>query len=358
MKKIILLLVLLIFIAGCTGPRTIKNEIPANNVQENPISQQVNTTPPPVVINESMPLIKKEEQTKPTNSTSLINKPIPLTEKEEQTKICTPLLTDTSPRNLKIFDAHVHMTQDYDSNFVISEMDKAGVSMALLYPNGKDTDLTSLDYMAQHPGRFSTFVAFTNPNDQHLVDYTKTQLNTGKFTGIGEINLRYYSGQSYSPPPTVYIPPDTSLILQLVDLSATYHVPLSFHFVPDDPVANAALERMFSHNKDATFIWCHLGFNNMPLNVDTLNDYLLRYPNLYFDTAGIQNMMSDPDQLNSNWRGVFINQTNGYLNAEWKQFFETWNTRIINYRSGARAIFRREKALRICQRFRQVHRRI
>jgi len=242
---------------------------------------------------------------------------------------CAPLLTDTSPDNLKLFDAHVHMTSDYTSAFVISEMDQARVGMALLYPDGKSDDQTSLDYMSQYPGRFSSFVAYKHTDDPHFIDYVKTQLNTGKFTGIGEINLRYYSGSSYTPPPTAYIVPDSPLILQLVDLSAAYDVPISFHFVPDDPDANAAFERMLNRNKNATFLWCHLGFNNMPLNADTLNGYLLRYPNLFFDTAGIQNMMSEPGELGSNWRGVLVNQSDGHLNAQWKQLFETWNARIL-----------------------------
>lgn len=99
--------------------------------------------------------------------------------------------------------------------------------------------------------------------------------------------------------------------------------------MPDNPAANAALERMLSSNKDATFIWAHLGFNNMPLNSATLNDYLLRYPNLYFDTAGMQNMQNPPPQPNSNW-GVLVDESdNGRLHKEWKQFFETWNSRIL-----------------------------
>jgi hypothetical protein len=86
---------------------------------------------------------------------------------------------------------------------------------------------------------------------------------------------------------------------------------------------------MLSHNKDAIPIWCHLGFNNLPLNHTVLNDYLLRYPNLYFDTAGIQNMQNPLPQPNSNWALLANQSNNGRLNEEWKQFFETWNSRIL-----------------------------
>ncbi|OGG69188.1 hypothetical protein A3F27_02390 [Candidatus Kaiserbacteria bacterium RIFCSPHIGHO2_12_FULL_53_13] len=68
----------------------------------------------------------------------------------------------------------------------------------------------------------------------------------------------------------------------------------------------------------------------MPLNSATLSDYLLRYPHLYFDTAGIQNMQQDPaPQANSNWWMLTSQADNGQLNKEWRQFFETWNSRIL-----------------------------
>ncbi|MDP3697719.1 MAG: hypothetical protein Q8R55_06970, partial [Candidatus Taylorbacteria bacterium] len=152
---------------------------------------------------------------------------------------------------------------------------------------------------------------------------------TGKFYGIGETNLRLSDKNGNVSTPDLYVVPDTPLWLQLVDLSARYNVPISFHFVPEDAVANAAFERMLSHNKDAILLWAHLGFNQMVLNSATLNDFLLRYPNLYFDTAGIQNMQRPLPQFNSNWARLADQSNNGKLNEEWKRFFETWNARIL-----------------------------
>ncbi len=243
----------------------------------------------------------------------------------------TPNISCTSPTDtghMDIFDSHVHTNSKVSMSQIISEMDKAGVSVANLYSG-------TLDTTSQYPGRFITFVDTPDSppswfaQGQSFLTSAEAQLKTGKFYGIGETNLRYYSGKIISPP-TAYVPADSQIWLQLVDLSAQYHVPISFHFVPDDTTANAAFERMLSHNKDATLIWAHLGFNNMPLNSATLNDYLLRYPHLYFDTAGIQNMQQDPaPQANSNWWMLTSQADNGRLNKEWRQFFETWNSRIL-----------------------------
>ncbi len=250
---------------------------------------------------------------------------------------CNPQLADTSMPDLALFDAHTHITPSYNAGFVVSEMNNAGVEIANLYPIAGDTDSTSQSFVAQYPGRFVTFVSLPDypQNSQWLKDgeayvsYVKAQLETGKFYGIGEVNLRYYDNASYTPPPAIYVPPDNELMLQIVNLSATYHVPISFHFVPDNSTDNVALQHMLSYNKNATFIWAHLGFNNMPLNISTLNDYLLRYPNLYLDTAGIQNMMNEPPGApNSNWN-IIVNQNSGRLNPAWQHFFDTWNSRIL-----------------------------
>ena len=248
----------------------------------------------------------------------------------------TPNILCTSPTDTKhmdIFDSHAHIGPKVSASQMISKMDKAGVSVTNIY--GEES--RSLEAISTYPNRFITFV---DPSDspqpstwlnqgQSFVKSAEAQLKTGKFYGIGEANLRYYSGKLI-PPPTIYVPADTPAWLQLVDLSAQYHVPISFHFVPDDTAANAAFERMLSHNKDAILIWAHLGFNNMPLNSAILSDFLLRYPHLYFDTAGIQNMQQDPaPQANSNWWMLTSQADNGQLNEEWRQFFETWNSRIL-----------------------------
>jgi hypothetical protein len=251
----------------------------------------------------------------------------------------TTNISCTSPadtRYMDIFDSHVHIMTQVSTSQIISEMDKAGVSVSLLYPIDGNDDSSSLEAISKYPGRFITFVDTPDSpqpstwltQGQTFLTFAEAQLKTGKFYGIGETNLRYYSGE-ITPPPTVYVSPDTSLWLQLVDLSAKYHVPTSFHFVPDDPVANAAFEKMLSHNKDAILIWAHLGFNNMPLNSATLNDFLLRYPNLYFDTAGIQNMQNPLPQSNSNWARLADQSNSGQLKEEWRKFFETWNSRIL-----------------------------
>jgi hypothetical protein len=242
----------------------------------------------------------------------------------------------TDTEHMDMFDSHVHIMSDVGASQAITEMNKAGVSMALLYPIDGYDDSNSLAAMSQYPGRFAAFVDTPDSPEpatwftqgQAFTAFADAQMRTGNFCGIGETNLRYYGSADVVPPPDIYVPPDDPLWLRLVDMAAQYHVPISFHFIPDDATANAALERMMSHNSGATLIWCHLGFNNMTLDSSALNDYLLRYPNLYFDTAGIQNMQNPPPQPNSNWAAI-ANQSDGRLNEEWRQFFETWNSRIL-----------------------------
>ncbi|MDP3934926.1 MAG: hypothetical protein Q8Q46_01760 [Candidatus Giovannonibacteria bacterium] len=257
------------------------------------------------------------EQTKQTNQSTA-----PKTSAEANISCASP--TDTS--RMDIFDSHVHMSSTVDAPRMILEMNKAGVSVANLYSDASH----ALEAISQYPGRFITFVDTPEPPNpsawltqgQAFITSTESQLKTGKFYGVGETNLRLSDKNGNVSTPDVYVVPDTPLWLQLVDLSARYHVPISFHFVPEDTAANAAFERMLNHNKNATLIWAHLGFNQMALESATLSNYLLRYPHLYFDTAGIQNMQKS----GANWDKLM---PNGQLDKDWKKFFETWNSRIL-----------------------------
>jgi len=325
---LILAITSVIFICGCAkqGPSTSNENVSAE-------TQNVTVTP-----NVSTELPNENVTINNTNVTTNVSTGGPNVTAPPNVTI-TPITPDnscidqpTDTEHMDIFDSHVHIPSTLSAAQMISEMDAAGVSMSLLY-----TDASSaFDAISKYPGRFITFADTPDTPEpstwltqgQAFVRSAENQLKTGKYYGIGEANLRYYSGE-ITPPPTVYVPADTSIWLDLVDLSARYHVPISFHFVPDDTVANAAFERMMNHNKDAIPIWCHLGFNNLPLNSTELNNYLLRYPNLYFDTAGIQNMQNPLPQSNSNWALLANQSNNGKLIEEWKRFFETWNARIL-----------------------------
>ncbi len=299
---------------------------PSSNEKSSITAEQTN--PQTTETSESIDKPVAPKETAPAATKPPVSSPAPTPEIS-----CT---TPTDTARMDIFDSHVHIMTKVSTSQIISEMNKAGVSMANLYPIDGDDDSSSLKAISQYPGRFVTFVDTPDSpqpstwltQGQAFVTFAETQLKTGKFYGIGETNLRYYSGE-ITPPPTVFVPADTPIWLQLVDLSAQYHVPISFHFVPDDNAANTAFEKMLGHNKNAILIWAHLGFNNMPLNSVTLNDFLLRYPHLYFDTAGIQNMQKPLPLSNSNWARLADQSNNGQLKAEWKRFFETWNSRIL-----------------------------
>ena len=275
---------------------------------------------------------------------------------------CKSQSAETGPSAL--FDSHVHISSKVSISQIISEMDKAGVSVANLYSG-------TLENSSQYPGRFITFVDTPDSpqpstwltQGQAFVTAAEAKLKTGKYYGIGEANLRYFGGTNYPPgTPDINVSPDNPIWLELVDLSAKYQVPISFHFVPDDVTSNVAFEKMLNHNKDAIIIWAHLGFNNLMFNSTTLNDFLLRYPHLFFDTAGIQGMQNPISEPNSNWTRITNPSTGqggqnqgpsqsqvpgqsqgpsqgpssqgqdtgqGQANEEWKKFFETWNTRIM-----------------------------
>lgn len=330
---LILIIGALIAVAGggmyFSGQSAKLNNKPAPEAQTTQTPSSGETSFAPVEQPEQNAVSKTPAQT----TTNIPTKQIPASTGATPSTLLTPEISCTSPTDtshMDIFDSHAHITPKVSAPQIISEMDKAGVSVTNLYS-------VSLDTVSQYPGRFIAFVDTPDspPNwlsqGQSFLTSAEAQLKTGKYYGVGETNLRYYTGNGGAiiPPPAIYVAPDTPLWLELVDLSAQYHVPISFHFVPDDATANAAFEKMLSHNKDATLIWAHLGFNNMTLNSTTLSGYLLRHPNLYFDTAGVQNMQNPLSQPNSNWARLADQSNNGRLNEEWRKFFETWNSRVL-----------------------------
>ena len=240
---------------------------------------------------------------------------------------CPSDLPDAS--QMDVIDAHAHITPQVSVPQVIAHMNAAGVSVVNLYGTGAAAT-------APYPGRFITFVDTPDgppptgwvQRGQAFVTQADADLSTGRYSGIGETNLRYYRSPDHGPRPDISVAPDNPIWLQLVNLAARYHVPISFHWVPDDPAANAGFDTMLGANADATMIWAHLGFSEWPLDKGMLTDYLLRHPNLYLDTATLHQMRNDPPRLGANW-WVLADRASGRSTDEWRQFFETWNSRIL-----------------------------
>jgi len=111
---------------------------------------------------------------------------------QQSNNSCTSQYTDTE--HMDIFDSHAHIMKKVSASQIISEMNKAGVSVLNLYPIDGDNDSSSLEAISQYPGRFIAFVDTPDSpqlgtwltQGQAFVDFAQQQLSTGKFSGIGK----------------------------------------------------------------------------------------------------------------------------------------------------------------------------
>lgn len=163
---------------------------------------------------------------------------------------------------MKLIDAHILIscTNDSDCSVIeqrlLSEMDKEGVERAVIEDDFRTTpevDTMLLRIAERHPGRFIPFFSGFKPNDSSSIAYVKSQLDTGRWKGIGKIIFRH-SGMkdSYSP--------NHSVMHEIYKLADQYDKPVHFHTEPaahpDGCKAGVKeLTDVLERHTNVTFIW-------------------------------------------------------------------------------------------------------
>jgi parallel beta-helix repeat protein len=176
-----------------------------------------------------------------------------------------------------LIDAHVHLPCGNEADCavfesqLIEEINKAGVVKAILEDNFRITpegDELVLGIAERHPDRIIPFFSGFEPNDPNAVDYVRAQLDSGKWSGIGEILFRHSDAHA------TYKPNDPAMF-QIYDLAEQYNVPVHFHHQPsymtnyEDGISE--IREVLEAYPNVTFIW-HVCYEAGELAKD--------YPNL------------------------------------------------------------------------------
>lgn len=118
--------------------------------------------------------------------------------------------------------------------------------------------------------------------------------------GFGEMAAEHFSlSKDDDHHPYLSAPPDHPLFLLLADIAAEHGVPIDLHMEaiereqplpsrlksPPNPKTLApnieAFERLLAHNRKATIVWCHAGWNNTPdRDAELVGRLLEAHPNL------------------------------------------------------------------------------
>jgi hypothetical protein len=185
-------------------------------------------------------------------------------------------------------------------------MNTNNISRMVLFDQGAEGDWATIVFL-RHRDRFNLF--FTKfcyngracytaehidvPRDPNLVKRVKTALDSGLYTGIGELSLRHSPGPC-CPWGETRIPVDHPRLLGLYDLLASRGLPIIIHDELSYQTPShqwrlnqslmAELERALDHNNSTIIILAH-GSDLVPYDPMTLLNLMQRHSNLYADLS-------------------------------------------------------------------------
>ena len=245
--------------------------------------------------------------------------------------IAVALATPADAQPLTI-DTHVHVDgrlerrgeADWDgaARRALERMDEAGIRLSLALPPPQPVNFPypfDCDDYAQRLRRFGRFGVIcgggtinpaiyegaTRPLDAAMTQRLETLVGRYASMGavaIGELAVQHFS---FNPRhPYLALSPDHPAFLKLADLAAARHLPLVLHMelsrggfdMPENlrrlsqqnplRIADnlAAFERLLAHNRQATIVWSHFGWDNTgQRDGQVMRELLARHPNLYAD---------------------------------------------------------------------------
>ncbi len=234
---------------------------------------------------------------------------------------------------LSVVDTHNHLfgrfgapgrpaVIDYDgaARRALETMDRLGIRTLLILPPPFSLDPVhpyDADDLAavvrRHPGRFAFLAGGgslnvmiqeavrdggVSPASARAFDRRARAILAAGAVGFGELTAEHLSMNPRHP--YIWAPPDHPLFLRLADIAAEARVPIDLHMeavaearrppgrlaAPPNPARLTpnitAFERLLAHNRGASIIWSHAGWDNTgQRTVDLSRRLLAAHPNLY-----------------------------------------------------------------------------
>lgn len=164
-------------------------------------------------------------------------------------------------------------------------------------------------------------IPFLGVNQVHTItrqflQYADGQLDTGKFRGIGELNVRHYERHGKTPGGTAFetsdrtLPMDSPGVLDLMCLAAKHNVPLLTHMETETETV-AALQRALERYPQTKVIWGHQHHSKQVGGATPgagkgdpgeLAALMAKYPNLYADLAA---GLGASRQVSDTWKNLY-----------------------------------------------------
>src|SRR3989338_10595680 len=199
--------------------------------------------------------------------------------------------------DLYIIDTHTHIlpkNKEQNDAFLASLVvaaKNAGVSQIMLGLHARhepdrdptyseEHDVWVLEAAEKYPDFIIPMLGGFDPADSNAVSYVEEQLKTGKWKGIGELDLRNEVKKTTTPM-------NDPTMMKIYKLAATYDVPVMIHYSfcyeTDCDSGKAEYEEALEENPETIFIHAH----NCP------DEMMKKYANLYCEPESIASMLPD-----------------------------------------------------------------
>ncbi|NQU60319.1 MAG: amidohydrolase family protein [Rhodospirillales bacterium] len=227
-----------------------------------------------------------------------------------------------------ISDGHGHFKGKQASpDGTIKAMDANNIDVVLLWVKSqggwKDDD--TLAFSEKFPGRVIPGIAFQHEGwikqKQSIMKNVREKAASGKFKALGEVSVRGKIGGKQNSAP------DSPLLKEVLDISAEYGLPVTFHHNPYTRSAGGYertdeyetfIEKTLTHNGNAQVIWAHWCGQSTPEDAEKL---LKRFPKLICELAWLHKPL---DYVASR----LVDENKQFM-AGWKKVIEEYPDRFI-----------------------------
>jgi hypothetical protein len=224
---------------------------------------------------------------------------------------------NTRPYTGVLSDAHAHVVENSNPDYIVSEMDRANVDMIIIMrKEDKVSDEDILAYHQQYSNRIVPVVGLQTIGwrDHRPVFLRKVRekVESKQYEWMGEASLRgQVNGQLITPP-------DSPLLHELLEISAQNKFPVTIHHNAFDAQEIQLFVDTLAKHPQAIVIWAHWCGLGDPVKVRPL---LERFPNLYCDFGWLhQDQSAFPNRLVDD---------NGQFVPGWKELIESHPDRFL-----------------------------
>lgn len=235
---------------------------------------------------------------------------------------------------MSLADMHFHAQQGLSPTEALRALDRVGVRWAGNGAQGND-DLWS-PFVQAAPERFIPFagqgiimaiikntgeasLTLKSPAIMRYLKLLEENVRAGKFKGIGELMINNVESRAPQVPESHYSA-DSPLVVRLVELAATYQVPVSIH-MEADPDSVKELERLLPMNRKATVIWAHCG---TWADAALATRMMAEHPNLWCELS-----QRDDRRRGAKARNLVITDSQRVLRTDWKALLEQRSDRFL-----------------------------